>query len=72
MTNYPKDEESSFNKEKKTMSISFFEENFVLQKSIKFTKEKLGGANFKTPPFCNRWTNFTKFCNYKLGEVKTV
>ena len=46
MTNYPKDEESSF-KNEKNKSNSFFEEIFELKKSIKFVKEKWGGAIFK-------------------------
>ena len=65
MTNYPKDEESSF-KNEKNKSNSFFEEIFELKKSIKFVKEKWGGAIFKTPPFGARCTNLTQFYFLKL------
>ena len=46
MTNYPKDDESSF-KNEKIMSISFFEEIFEFTKNCQVYKEKVGRGNFQ-------------------------
>ena len=46
MTNYPKDEESSFKNEKKNMSISFFEEIFEFSRIRQVYKGKVGRGNF--------------------------
>ena len=45
MTNYPKDEESSF-KNEKNMSISFFEEIFEFTKIRQVYKGKVERGNF--------------------------
>ena len=45
MTNYPKDEESSF-KNEKNMSISFFEEIFEFTKIRLVYKGNVGRGNF--------------------------
>ena len=45
MTNYPKDEESSF-KNEKIMSISFFEAIFAFTKIRQVYKGKVGRGNF--------------------------
>ena len=45
MTNYPKDEESSF-KNEKIMSISFFEEILEFTKIRQVYKGKVGRGNF--------------------------
>ena len=45
MTNYPKDEESSF-KNEKNMSISFFEEIFEFTRIRQVYKGKVGRGNF--------------------------
>ena len=46
MTNYPKDEESSF-KNEKIMSISFFEEISEFTKIHQVYKGKVGRGNFQ-------------------------
>jgi len=45
MTNYPKDEESSF-KNKKNMSVSFFEEIFEFAGIRQVYKRNVGRGNF--------------------------
>ena len=45
ITNYPKDEESSF-KNEKNMSISFFEEIFEFTRIRQVYKGKVGRGNF--------------------------
>ena len=53
MTNYPKDDESSF-KNEKIMGISFFEEIFDFTEIRQIYKGRgnfKGGAIFKMPPF---------------------
>ena len=58
------------------MSISFFKKSVNIQKSVKFIKEKLGGAIFKAPPFGALCTNLTRFFlklhNYKVGKIKKL
>ena len=77
MTNYPKDEESSFKNEKK-WAFHFLKKSSNLQKSVKFIKEKLGEAIFKTAPFgaqCTNWTQtFFKSCVFieKIAQSQTA
>ena len=44
----------------------------ILRKSVKFIKEKLGGAMFKSPPYGARCTNFTQKFFFKLLNSKVV
>ena len=76
MTNYPKDEESSF-KNEKIMSISFFEEILEFTRIRQVYKGKVGRGNFKTLQFGTRCINLTqkfflKLRNYKVGKVKNI
>ena len=48
-------------KMKKLWAFHFLRKSWNLQESVKFIKEKLGGAIFKTPPFGARCTNLTQF-----------
>ena len=47
-------------KMKKLWAFIFLRKSWNLQESVKFIKEKLGGAIFKTPPFGARCTNLTQ------------
>ena len=63
-------------KMRKIWAFHFLKKSLNIQKSVKFIKEKLWGAIFKTLPFGALCTNLTqsflKFCNYKVGKVKKV
>ena len=60
----------------RSLALKIFEDFWILQKFVKFIKEKVGGTIFKTLPFGAWCTNLTfffyKLRNYKVGKVKKM